>query len=533
MNIPLNIPMWLAAAAPILVLLLLLLRFHWKAGQAAAVGFAVAAVVALLFYKTSVSQLAAEAGKGLWNALSILLVIWTAIALYEIMAEANAFSSLRGGIVSIAKNELLALLLAGYVFPSFLQGITGFGVAVAVGAPLLAGLGVKPKWAVVTVLLCHSWGGTFGTLALAWQSLISQSGVDAQTAISAARYAAIFIWVVNLTGPLVLCVLYGGRKGLRAGLPAVLVISLIHGGGELLLAAQNDVLACFLPAAVSFLAVLLLAKYTPYHHVWRIEESRIMDRTSRPRQVQEGCSLHRAFMPYYILTALTVTCLLIPPVKKLLGSVKLGFSFSGSVTGYGHVTAAEKCFSPLAPLTHPGFFLLITCVISYILFRRWEMLPSGAQKRIARSTVRKTIPSSLAIIGFILTSKMMGCSGEVIVLARGLAAVLGRAYPLVTPLIGLLGSFMTSSNMSSNILFAEFQVTISGLVGVNSAAALGAQTAGGAIGNAICPGNLVLGTSTVELEGEEGSILRTLLPVVAGTALICGILNLVLSMLPH
>ena len=525
--------MWLAAAAPILVLLLLLLRFHWKAGQAAAVGFAVAAVVALLFYKTSVSQLAAEAGKGLWNALSILLVIWTAIALYEIMAEANAFSYLRGGIVSIAKNELLALLLAGYVFPSFLQGITGFGVAVAVGAPLLAGLGVKPKWAVVTVLLCHSWGGTFGTLALAWQSLISQSGVDAQTAISAARYAAIFIWVVNLTGPLVLCVLYGGRKGLRAGLPAVLVISLIHGGGELLLAAQNDVLACFLPAAVSFLVVLLLAKYTPYRHVWRIEESRIMDRTSRPRQVQEGGSLHRAFMPYYILTALTVTCLLIPPVKKLLGSVKMGFSFSGSVTGYGHVTAAEKCFSPLAPLTHPGFFLLITCVISYILFRRWGMLPSGAQKRIARSTVRKTIPSSLAIIGFILTSKMMGCSGEVIVLARGLAAVLGRAYPLVTPLIGLLGSFMTSSNMSSNILFAEFQVTISGLVGVSSAVALGAQTAGGAIGNAICPGNLVLGTSTVELEGEEGSILRTLLPVVAGTALICGILNLVLSMLPH
>ena len=87
--------------------------------------------------------------------------------------------------------------------------------------------------------------------------------------------------------------------------------------------------------------------------------------------------------------------------------------------------------------------------------------------------------------------------------------------------------------MSSNILFAEFQVTISGLVGVSSAVALGAQTAGGAIGNAICPGNLVLGTSTVELEGEEGSILRTLLPVVAGTALICGILNLVLSMLPH
>lgn len=531
MNIPLNIPMWLAAAAPILVLLFLLLKCHWKAGRAAAVGFAVAAVIALLFYKTSVSQLAVEAGKGLWNALSILFVIWTAIALYEIMAEANAFSDLRGGIASIAKNELLALLLAGYVFPSFLQGITGFGVAVAVGAPLLVGLGVKPKWAVIAVLLCHSWGGTFGTLALAWQALISQSGADGQTAMSAARYAAIFIWVVNLTGPLVLCFLYGGGKGLRAGAPAVLLLSLIHGGGELLLAPHNDVLACFLPAAVSFGVVLLLAKLTPYRRAWRIADSRIMDRTSKPPQSRQGGSLHRAFMPYYILAALTVVCLLISPVKALLGSVKLGFSFPSSVTGYGHETAAEPCFSPLAPLTHPGFFLLITCVVSFCLFRYWGMIPSGTVKRIAARTVKKTVPSSLAIVGFILTSKMMGCSGEVIVLARGLAAVLGNAYPLVTPLIGLLGSFMTSSNMSSNILFAEFQVTISDLVGVSPAATLGAQTAGGAIGNAICPGNLVLGTSTVELEGEEGNILRTLLPIVGATALICGVLNLVLSLL--
>lgn len=531
MTIPLSFPMWLAAACPILVLLFLLLKCRWKAGQAAAVGFAAAGAIALLFYRTSVPQLAVEAAKGLWNALSILLVIWTAIALYEIMVQADAFSSLRGGIASIAKNELLALLLAGYVFPSFLQGITGFGVAVAVGAPLLAGLGVKPKWAVVAVLLCHSWGGTFGTLALAWQALVTQSGADPATTAAAARYAAAFLWLVNLTGPLVMCWLYGGKHAVRMGLPAVLLISLIHGGGELLLAADNDVLACFLPAAAALAAALLLARFSPYKKAWRYEKSNMMDRTVKPLPPQTTGGLHRAFMPYYILTALTVACLLIPPVKRVLGSLKIGFSFPGFETGYGHATAAETCFSPMTPLLHPGFFLLVTCVLSYGLFKKWGMLPAGSMKRVARSTVKKTVPSSLAIIGFILTSKMMGCSGEVIVLARGLAAVLGSAYPLVAPLIGLLGSFMTSSNMSSNILFAEFQVAMSGLVGANAAATLGAQTAGGAIGNAICPGNLVLGTSTVELEGEEGTILRTVLPVAALTALLCGVVNWLLSML--
>ena len=37
----------------------------------------------------------------------------------------------------------------GWIFESFLQGITGFGVPVAVGAPLLIGIGMKPVWAVV------------------------------------------------------------------------------------------------------------------------------------------------------------------------------------------------------------------------------------------------------------------------------------------------------------------------------------------------------------------------------------------------
>lgn len=523
--------MWAAAACPIVLLLILLLKCRWKAAQAGAVSFLAAAVIALLLYKTSAFQLAQEAAKGLWNALSILLVIWSAIALYEIMVQANAFSSLRSAVSGVAKNELLALLLAGYIFPSFLQGITGFGVAVAVGAPLLVGLGVKPKWAVVSVLLCHSWGGTFGTLALAWQALIAQSGVDAVTAGQAARYAAVYLWLVNLIGPLVVCFLYGGKRGLRVGLPAVLLLSLIQGGGELLLAEKNEVLACFLPAAVSLVAAVPLARFTPYRRPWQLPDSRIMDRGIKPCPAQKPASLNRTFMPYYVLTALTIVCLLIPQVKNQLGSVKIGFAFPAAETGYGHITAAEECFSPIAPLTHPGFFLLLTCGITYVLFRRWGMLPRKSLRQIAAHTVRKTVPSSLAIIGFILTSKVMGCSGEVIILARGLAAVLGDAYPLVTPLIGLLGSFMTSSNMSSNILFADFQVTISELVGTSTAATLGAQTAGGAIGNAICPGNLVLGTSTVELEGEEGNILRCVLPVVGVTALLCGVMNWIVTLL--
>ena len=51
-----------------------------------------------------------------------------------------------------------------------LQGITGFGVPVAVGAPLLIGIGMRPFWAVIIPLLAHTWGNTYGTLGAAWDS---------------------------------------------------------------------------------------------------------------------------------------------------------------------------------------------------------------------------------------------------------------------------------------------------------------------------------------------------------------------------
>ena len=70
-----------------------------------------------------------------------------------------------------------------------------------------------------------------------------------------------------------------------------------------------------------------------------------------------------------------------------------------------------------------------------------------------------TMPSGMAVIGLVIMSKIMGGTGQTIVLSQGIANVLGSKYLLLAPFVGLLGTFMTASNMSSNILFGGFQVT--------------------------------------------------------------------------
>ena len=110
-------------------------------------------------------------------------------------------------------NCFLYLQWAGF-FESFLQGITGFGVPVAVGAPLLIGIGVKPLWAVIIPLIGQAWGNTFGTLGAAWDSLAMSAGlaVGSSEYLTTAMWTAFFLFIWTAIGGFATCWFYGKGK---------------------------------------------------------------------------------------------------------------------------------------------------------------------------------------------------------------------------------------------------------------------------------------------------------------------------------
>ena len=57
-------------------------------------------------------------------------------------------------------------------------------------------------------------------------------------------------------------------------------------------------------------------------------------------------------------------------------------------------------------------------------------------------------------------------------------------------------------------------------------AILGAQTAGGAIGTATCPGNIILGCTTTDIGGSEGDVLKKTLPLSLAAAALLGLIVL-------
>jgi lactate permease len=122
---------------------------------------------------------------------------------------------------------------------------------------------------------------------------------------------------------------------------------------------------------------------------------------------------------------------------------------------------------------------------------------------------------------------VMETAGMTDALARGLAEITGRLFPLVSPWIGALGAFMTGSNTNSNVVFALLQSRTAQLLGYAVPIILAAQTAGAGLASVIAPAKIVVGTSTADLAGREGEVMVKMLPYIILLVLLISLLTAV------
>lgn len=537
-QLPIDILHWLFALAPLLILLALLVWARWKAPEAGTIGMLVAAAIALFLYETPSETLAVAGGKGVWDAIFILYVVWPALLLYRITDNAGAFDALRKGIERFSSNQLFLVLAFGWVFASFLQGIAGFGTPIAVTAPLLIALGVRPLFAVAIPLIGHAWANMFGTLAVGWLATLQVINIEDPT--GTAFQTAIMLWIPNLTAGFTIAWIYGRMKAVWHALPMILIISAIQGGGQLAITLWDPVISTFIAASVSLVALYPLSRWKKYNEPADGVETNIMEESAEQKQQEEEeqepiMNIWMAGLPYIILTVTAVIGLVISPVEKALSSFEIGLPFPETQTGYNVQNKAEEPYSPFSPLTHPGTFLLISSIGGWAVYRvkgyYEEWSDRADSESIWAGLLKNAVPSSIAIIAFLVMSKLMDHSGQTEVLAVGIAQVAPTpVFAFLSNWIGILGAFMTSSNTASNILFAPLQQqTVQAVEALSENTIIAAQSTGGAIGNSIAPANIVLGTSTAGIVGKEGEVMRKTLPWVLAMAVLVGALTILMN----
>lgn len=518
---------WIAAIIPILILLIGLIFLKFSASTTSLIGLTFTVISAIFIFKAPLSTVIIEAGKGLWNALPILAVIMTAVSLYEVTSEAKTITVFRQLLCKISNNELLQILIVGCVFVSYLQGITGFGVPIVVGAPLLVGLNVKPVYAVIISTIGYCWANTYGTLAAAWDALVQSSDIviNSQQFFQLSFWSCIFLIVVNLICCLFICWLYGGSKAIRKGFVAVMMIVISQSVLELVCGQFNTTIAAFLPSTISLLLVIWIGKMKIYRDHWKIENSKIMNRNVSDTIEEVDVSAMDALFPYIVLTVITFACLLVKPINNLLSIYKIGISFPKTVTGYGYINEEVNFYSPISIFTHPSVFLLMSSLIGYYYYRKRGYISDGRYKEMIKRIIKKIIPSVITVSCLLIMSKIMFGTGQTTVLAYKTAELIGERYSFLASFIGAVGSFITGSNMSSNILFANFQQSTARMLCIDENIILACQTSGAAVGGIASPGNISLGMASVASSGNEGEVLKKNVPIALVVSLLISIIS--------
>jgi len=535
-RVPVDLLHWLFAALPIVALLVFLVPLRWRAPEAGPMAMFVAAIVAVLAFRTPWDALAVASAKGVWDAFFILYVIWPALLLYQITKQAGAYDALRQGIAQFSRNDLFIILALAWVFASFLQGIAGFGAPVAVVVPLLITVGVKPIHAVAMGVLAHAWARFFGTLGVGWLALLRVSNVE--DVARAAYESALLILIPTYLGGLLVVWLYGKGPAVRHAWPLVLILGTILGVGQLLAALISPELSTFLAAAVALLALYPLSRWKKYGEPIPFEEI-----PERPAMAEAGASeqseaapvmgLSMSFLPYVVLTAVTLGVLLIPAINKLMRQLQIGLPFPAVQTGFGIENAAVARYAPITVFTHPGMMLLITSVIVWIVYSAGGYYRAWAERNqpesIWSALLVDAVPASVPVIAFLVTSRILDHSGQVLTLAYGIAAASPPlVYAGIASVIGALGAFMTSSSTASCVLFGAVQSSVAELHGMSRETIIAAQAAGSAYGNAIAPANIVLGTSIAGVKGQEGAVLRITMPWTVVVAILTGLATIAL-----
>ena len=496
---------WFFAFSPIAVVLILMIGFNWGGGRAGAAGWFTALFASVAFFGATPRLLAFAQAKGVLHSLNVLYIIWMALLLYHVVNESGAIESIGIGIQRFSADKTIQLLIFGWVFASFLQGVAGYGVPIAVVAPLLVGLGFNPVVSVAVPAIGHSWSVTFGSMGASFQALMAVTGLGPDIL---SHWCAVLLGIAAYLCGICSIHVYGGWRLLGHSAAALLLIGTAMAGTQYALAVSGMwTLGGFGASLAGLGACLLVGRLPMYRNDGHVD-------------AQPPMSLPRALSAYFILIVVVSLGVLCPPVRTFLGHVKISLPFPEITSLTGWVVPAGPG-KDIRVFGHGGALLAYASIISFFVYRAGGAYPPGAIRTILGKTLKNGVPTSLGIVSMVCFAMIMDQCGMVHLLADGVSRVFGILYPFFAPWIGLLGAFMTGSNTNSNVVFGVLQQKTADLAGISTALILAAQTTGGALGSMIAPAKILVGCSTVGLGGREGPVLKATLKY--GLVITCAI----------
>lgn len=519
----------LLAFSPILLTIILMVGFNWGAKKALPLSLLLAITIALGVWKIDLHHVLGYSFFGFLKAFDILIIIFGAILILNTMKISGAMAAINNGFNGITTDRRIQAIIIGFMFGAFIEGAAGFGTPAALAGPLLVGLGFPPLAAAMVALIYNSVPVPFGAVGTpisggAMATLSENlSGVGANiegfklmlTQWVAIPNAMVGIFI-PLLGLIILTRFFGKEKSVKpalaaapfaifAGLafvvPYVLIASTLGPDLPSLLGGFIGLGIVIFAAKKGFLVPKKKWDF-PAKSEW---ESIWMSNETVQEPTENKMGLFKAWLPYALIAIiLVVTRIPSLGLKSFLASQTLTLSNVLGIEGLSYVLKWAYL-----PGTIP--FILVALITNLMYRMKTKEIVSSWKttfKQISGAAI--ALFAGVAMVQLMLKSGTNGAGLDsmLTVMANSIADLSGAAYPLISPIVGVLGSFMSGSATVSNLLFSSLQFETASILQIPEVLIVAAQTSGAALGNMICVNNVVAVCATVGCVGAEGTIIR-------------------------
>lgn len=532
----------LVASIPILIFLLGLTVLKMKGLHAALVSLASAVLLAIFVFGMPAASSLSAIGYGFLSGIwPIGWIVLMAVWLYRITVRAGNFEVIRGSVSAISADQRIQVLLIAFCFGGFLEGAAGFGIPIAICAALLVTLGFEPVKACLVALVSNVASGAYGAIGIPVLTGSTVSGVPQ------ADLNAMMVWVLQIITafiPVLLVMMLDGIRGLKqTGLLALglgVVVSAVQSG---VLVALGPELADIIPYLLGLvLLALIMMKWQPAH-IYREPGAPSLEELGSNPSGFSFTGIVKAWSPFIILSAMILLWstptikTLVRPATDTTAAGLLNWTtvpvqmpnLHAAISQVAPIVAEETAMKAVwnwnsfaASGTAILFAALITILISNISWKAAFEELGGAWRQLWQPILMICLVMAVA--------NVMNFGGMSSALALALAAV-GSAFPLLSPIIGWIGVFVTGSVVNNNTLFAGLQATTASQIGASPSLLVAANTAGGVMAKIVSPQSIAIAAASVNMAGQESKITNAAIKVSLVLLAILCIWVFVLSMI--
>jgi lactate permease len=506
----------LAAALPVVSLLVLIASGKVKAHYAAVIALVVAILVAIfLFTMPAGLALRAAVLGAVAGFFPIGWIVLNVIFLYRLTVATGAFGTLSQAIGGVTRDRRLQLLLIAFSFGAFFEGASGFGTPVAVTGAILIGLGFSPLAASGLSLIANTAPVAYGALGTPIAGLASVTGLDPYLlGAMVGRQLPFFSLIV----PFWLIWAFAGRRGMLEIWPAILVCGLSFAIPQFLI--SNFINPWIVDVGASLISMGCLIGFLKIwqpKELWLSPALRTRDDSASSAPPVAPAKTHtltsaavlRSLLPWIIVCVI----LLIWGTGWFKSLVNPIFTWNYPVGGLHNVVQKvppvvakplpEGAVFAFTYISFTGSGMLLAAIISGFVM---GFSPAKLVIEYGR-TIKICAYSLITISAMLAIGTLTRYSGIDATLGLAFAGA-GVLYPFFGTLLGWLGVALTGSDTASNVLFGGLQKITAEQLGLSPILMSAANSSGGVMGKMIDAQSIVVASTATNWFGHEGSILR-------------------------